>query len=63
MAAISHIRNRKEAKSRENVETILQKCLTPSGEVCKNSFLRLLRNDLKCFFLSQENEFNRYYHI
>ena len=50
MAAISHIRNRKEAKSRENVETILQKCLTSTGEVCKNSFLRLLRNDLKCLY-------------
>ena len=47
MAAISHIRNRKEAKTRENVEHISQKCLTQSGDVCKESFIRLLRCGLK----------------
>ena len=44
MAALSHIRNRKEAKTRENVDQIMQKCTLPSsGEISKNLFINLLR--------------------
>ena len=59
MAALSHIKNRKEAKIRENIEQvfinhkfisfdqllsqIMHKCLTQNGEISKTSFLELLR--------------------
>ena len=46
MAALSHIKNRKEAKSRENIEQIIQKCANPSGDVCRNTFIGLLRLEI-----------------
>ena len=47
MAALSHIKNRKEAKARENIEQIIQKCANPSGDVCKTKFIGLVQLDPK----------------
>ena len=55
MAALSHIKNRKEAKARENIEQIIQKCANPSGDVCKNTFIGLLRLEV-----NNEREFRNY---
>ena len=45
MAALSHIKNRKEAKARENIEQIIQKCANSSGDVSRKKFIELLRLD------------------
>ena len=56
MAALSHIKNRKEAKSRENIEQIIQKCANPSGDVCRNTFIGLLRFDKIWQYLTREKK-------
>ena len=61
MAALSHIKNRKEAKARENIEQIIHKCANPGGDVCRNTFIGLLRLEnvkckmCSCLFFSKSN--------